>query len=74
MDHNFTHALWLGGVEKYMPMRIYVHGEYKDKTSQKWFMANKGDKPTRYTFGVQEKDILWLHNKENNNGRVDRKR
>ena len=68
VENTFTHALWFGGVEKHMPMRIYVYGEYKDKTDQKWLMANKGDKPTRYTFGVQEKDILWLYNKENNNG------
>jgi len=58
MDTNI--ALWFGGIKKHMPMRIYVHGEYKDNIGQKWLSANKGDTPSRYTFGVKRKDIVWL--------------
>lgn len=59
MDNTFTYAFWFGGVKKHMPMKIYVHGEYKDKNGFKWLLANKGDEPTRYTFGVKLKDIVW---------------
>ncbi len=57
---NFRHALWFGGVKKYMPMRVYVHGEYTDKVNRKRLLVNKGDAPSRYHFGVKRKDIVWL--------------
>ena len=59
MENTFNHAFWFGGVKKYMPMKIYIHGEYTDKAGQKWLRANKGDKPSPYVFGVKKKDILW---------------
>ena len=31
MKHDYKHAFWFGGVEKYMPMKIYVHGERQSK-------------------------------------------
>lgn len=58
-DHNFNYAFWLGGVKKYMPMKIYIHGEYRDKNGFKWLQANKGDEPSIHTFGVKQKDIVW---------------
>lgn len=60
MANQFKKALWFGGVKKHMPMRIYIHGEYKGKDGQDWLSANKGDQPSRYTFGVKHKDIMWI--------------
>ena len=60
MKHNYQHAFWLGGVTKDKPIKIYVHGEYKDKNGFRWLQANKGNDPSVYTFGVKEKDIVWL--------------
>ena len=60
MDTSFKQALWFGGVKKDMPIRIYVHGEYKGRDGQDWLSANKGDQPSPYTFGVKRKDIMWI--------------
>ena len=57
---SYKHALWFGGVQKHMPMRVYVHGEYKDNLNRDRLSVNKGDAPTIYTFSVNPKHIVWL--------------
>ena len=59
MKHNYQHAFWIGGPTG-KPIKIYVHGEYKDKNGVRLLQANKGNDPSIYTFGVKEKDIVWL--------------
>jgi hypothetical protein len=61
---SFRHALWVGAKEPFGPMRVYVHGEYKDRTGKAWLSVSKGDKPTIYSFGVKPKDIVWLEDIE----------
>jgi hypothetical protein len=57
---SFKNAIWTGGVKKHGPMRVYIHGEYKDRTGADWLRANKGDTPSHYTFGVKREDIVWI--------------
>ncbi len=59
MQTSYTKALWFGGTDK-TGLPVYVHGEYKDRAGGEWLRANKGDAPTRYTFGVKRQDIVWL--------------
>ena len=60
MKHDYKNAFWFGGIKKHMPIKIYIHGEYKDKNGFKWLQANKGNKPSIHTFGVKQKDIVWI--------------
>jgi hypothetical protein len=57
---SFKNALWFGGVKEHMPMRVYIHGEYRDRNNADWLRANKGDTPGQYTFGVKREDIVWI--------------
>lgn len=58
---SFKNALWTArcklGDE---PMRVFVHGEYKDRAGRTRLRVNKGDAPTRYTFGVRREHIVWI--------------
>ena len=60
---SFKNALWFGGVKKYMPMHIYVHGEYKDSAGRDRLLVNKGDTPSTYRFGVKREDIVWIEDR-----------
>lgn len=57
---SFKNALWFGGVKKHMPMRVFVHGEYKDRAGRDRLLVNKGDMPSNYHFGVKREDIVWI--------------
>ena len=63
MQNDYKYAFWFGGIKKHMPIKIYIHGEYRDKNGFKWLSANKGDKPSIHTFGVKRKDIIWRKTK-----------
>tara|TARA_R100001440_G_scaffold21278_1_gene35168 strand:+ start:512 stop:697 length:186 start_codon:yes stop_codon:yes gene_type:complete len=58
MQNDYKYAFWLGGPTG-KPIKIYIHGEYRDKNGFKWLSANKGDDPSIHTFGVKLKDIVW---------------
>ena len=61
---EYKNAIWFGSPHpefKEKGIKVYVHGEYKRRgTSEQWIKVNIGDAPTRYTFGVKKKDIVWL--------------
>lgn len=58
---SFKNALWIARCKLGdAPMRVYVHGEYKDRAGRDRLSVNKGDAPSRYTFGVKREDIVWI--------------
>ena len=58
---SFKNALWIGRCKLGdAPMRIYVHGEYKNRAGDERLLVNKGDTPSRYHFGVKREHIVWI--------------
>ena len=59
MQTLYKKAFWFGGEVK-TGLRVYIHGEYKDRAGGEWLRANKGEEPSPYTFGVKRQDLIWI--------------